>query len=153
MPGAPQPFRIDEQYLRDQVLRAYHENREAGDKSAKVLAAIRQFLSGAPGAAGARRYWFEEDPPASIASFAEDLELTEAGLARLVLQPLLEQAQSASLSSRRELVDNLAVYVSSQAGAVAVKARLDETLAAGLVAAAIIGIHRTGPEPFLEVLG
>ena len=55
----------------------------ATERRKAVLDAVRQFLSGAPGGKSAPgRYWFEEDPPASIASFVEDLDGAAPGLAR-----------------------------------------------------------------------
>jgi hypothetical protein len=144
---------VHEALLRQTVLRAYHEKREMGgsNKAAKAakaaLAAVRQFLSGAPGTmVSSERYWFEEDPRASVASFVADLERALPGLARAVLEPVLAQARQGRAEGRRELALNLSLYVSGLAGAVAVKTGLDETLAAGVVAAVILGLSRLGAE-------
>lgn len=153
MPPEPESYQVDEELLRQCVLRAYHEKRESGVKAKRTLSAIRQFLSGAPGGENVPgRYWFEQDPPASIASFVEDLEKVAAGLARTAFEPVLAQARKAAHEGQKELAPKLSVYLSSLGGAVAVKAKLDETLACGLVSAAIIGLARLGPELFEKAL-
>jgi len=148
-----QAFPVDETALRDWVLKAYHERRQAAGKSKRALDAVRQFLSGAPGGQSVlERYWFEEDPPASVRSFIEDLQRTEAGLARTVLEPLLASVREMEKRKSRTLARNVSVYVASLAGAVAVKSRLDETIASSLIAAAIIGLSRLGRKPFEAAL-
>lgn len=146
-------FRVDEGPLRAGVLKAYHENRKAPGPAKRALDAIRQFLSGAPGGKTVlRRYWFEEDPPASIASFFEDLEKAADGLTRSVFEPLLAAVRQMEEKQSPDLAPNLAVYVSSLAGPVALKARIDETLASAIVSAAIIGLAHAGRAPFEEAL-
>ncbi|MBI4601232.1 MAG: hypothetical protein HY721_04645 [Planctomycetes bacterium] len=142
-------FLVDEEPLRQAVLKAYHEKRGRPGPAAKVLAAVRQFLSGAPGSNSvAGRYWFEEDPVGSAARFVEDLERAAPGLGRGAVEPLLVAVRDMEAKRRRELSPNLAVYVASLAGPLALKAGIDETLAASVVAAAIIGLSRAGRGPF-----
>ena len=69
-----------------------------------------------------------------------------------MFEPLLAQARKTLAKRQDEIAPNLSVYVSSLAGAVAVKAELDETLACGLVSAAILSVSRVGVEPFEETL-
>jgi hypothetical protein len=146
-------FAVDEEPLRETVLRAYQETRGATGAPKAVLDAVRQFLSGAPGGKSAPdRYWFEEDPPASIASFVEDLDGAAPGLARQVLDPLLAAVVKMEKNRGRELVPNVAMLVSSLSGAVSVKTGLDETLAGAALSAAILGLSRLGSDPFTGVL-
>ena len=142
-------IRVDEGTLRGWVLKAYQENRGSDGITKRVLDAIRQFLSGAPGGMQAgTSYWFEEDPPASIASFIEDLERASPGLARRTFEPLLEQVSKNLAAGQENLAENMTVFVSALAGALAVKVDLEEDLACALLSAAILGVHRLGPEPF-----
>lgn len=142
-------FPVDEEPLRQAVLKAYHEKRGAPGAAKGVLDAVRQFLSGPPGGDSVpARYWFEEDPPASIASYVVDLERASPQLARNVLDPLLAEVARVDAKSGRGLARNLPVYVSSLAGAVAVKNRIDETVAAAAISAAILGLSRLGQGPF-----
>jgi hypothetical protein len=146
-------FAVDEEPLREAVLKAYHAKRSAGGTAKRVLDAVRQFLSGAPGGESVPgRYWFEEDPPASTASFVEDLDGAAPGLARQVLEPLLAAVARMEKKGARELVPNVPVLVSSLSGAVSVKTGLDETLSGAALSAAILGLSRVGPVPFAAAL-
>ena len=150
-------FAVDEQPLRDYILKAYHDARPGSEKNRLAIDATRQFLSGPPGGEAALgRYWFQEDPEASIKSFLEDLERVDENLARSVLQPLLaamdEMARKKKKKKKSTLAPNLSVYVSSLSGSCAVKADLDETVASAVVSAAILGLSRLGGGPFERVL-
>jgi len=146
-------FPVDETPLRDWVLKAYQERRGLTGKPKRALDAVRQFLSGAPGGQTVvDRYWFEEDPPASVASLVEDLEKAEPGLARSAFEPLVAAVKDIEEERSGELAPNLSVYVSSLAGSLAVKTGLDETLACSVISAAIIGLSRLGRKPFEESL-
>lgn len=150
---SPSRFPLDETPLREHVLRTYHERRDRPEPASQILSAIRQFLSGPPGGETIPDiYWFEEDPDFSIADFLTSLESVGAGLASQTFEPLLEAIEEREKLSAKDFVPNLSVYVSSMAGALAVKARLDETLACGLIAAALIGISRLGTTPFRILL-
>lgn len=143
---------MNEELLRECVLKAYHENRDSGKEGKRALDSMRQLLSGAPGSTVGHGYWFEQDPPSSVRSFVVDLEAAMGGLAALVVDPVLAQFAKARRAGVTELAPNLAVFVSSVGGAVAVKAELDEALACGLVAAATIGISIAGEETFSAAL-
>jgi hypothetical protein len=146
-------FPIDEEPLRDAVLKAYHENRGAAGAPRALLAAVRQFLSGAPGGDSVPgRYWFEEDPRASVASYLDDLDGAAPDLAALVMEPLLAALDKGEKQRSRELAPNLPVFVKSLAGSIAVKTGLDETLTGSALAAAILGLARAGRTPFAEAL-
>jgi hypothetical protein len=146
-------FAVDEQPLRDFVLKAYHEGVKSPGPSKRTLDAIRQFLSGAPGGKTVLdRYWFEEDPPASTVSYVEDLDRASPGLARTVVEPLLAAMRHMEEKKSRELAPNLSVYVLSLAGPVALKAKIDETLASAAISAAILGLSRVGKGPFEAAL-
>lgn len=146
-------FSVDEAPLRDWILKAYQDNRGSTGKLKRALDAVRQFLSGAPGGqSGVARYWFEEDAPASVASFVEDLDRAEPGLARSAFEPLVAAVKDIDESGSGKLAPNLSVYVSSLAGSIAVKTGLDETLACSVISAAILGLSRCGTKPFEESL-
>ena len=146
-------FSMDEEPLRQVVLKAYHENKGSQGKPKRALDAMRQFLSGAPGGETVlQRYWFEEDPQASARSFVADLEKAATGLSRSVLDPLIAAAAQMEATKSRELAPNVSVYVSSLAGAVALRAGIDETLACALLSAAILGLSRVGRKPFEAAL-
>ena len=147
-------FEVDEQPLRDYILKAYHDARPASEKNRLAIDATRQFLSGPPGGEAALgRYWFQEDPEASIKSFLEDLDRVDKNLARSVLQPLLAAMDKMARKKKKStLAPNLSVYVSSLSGSCAVKADLEETVASAVVSAAILGLSRLGGGPFERVL-
>ncbi len=147
-------FAVDEQPLRDYILKAYHDARPASEKNRLAIDATRQFLSGPPGGEAALGlYWFQEDPEASIKSFLEDLDRVDENLARSVLQPLLAATDEMAREKKKStFAPNLSVYVSSLSGSCAVKAELDETVASAVVSAAILGLARLGAGPFERVL-
>jgi hypothetical protein len=154
VPPQPNQFQVNEDMLQQHILKAHHEKRDVGKPSKKALDAVRQFLSGAPGGPNVpTHYWFEKDPPASLASFVGDLEKVSAGLPRVLFEPVIAQAKKVSKEGGHELASNLALYVTSQAGAVAVKAQLDETVASSLVSTVVLALARLGWEPFEKALG
>ncbi len=144
---------VDEQTLRDLVLKAYHEARARSHKGRLGVDSVRQFLAGAPGGETVPgNYWFEQDPDASLDSFLSDLDRTSPALVASVFEPLLQTVRELEAAGRSELAPNPNVYVSSLSGSCAVKADLDETVAAGIVAATIIGLARLGRERFEQAL-
>jgi hypothetical protein len=147
-------FTVDEEPLRQWVLKAYHEKRSGSEAARRALHAVRQLLSGAPGGESVTgRYWFEEDPFASARSFVEDLELASPGLARLTFEPLLEAMSQAASKGSSGIAPNVPVYISSLAGAMAVKSGLDELIANAVLSAAVLGLSRAGRGPFDAALG
>ena len=143
---------VNEELLRECVLKAYHENRSRGKEAKRALDGIRQFLSGAPGGVVARGYWFEQDPASSAKSLVVDLEAAKQGLAALVFETVLAQFAKARQEGATELALNLSVFLSSVGGAVAVKADIDEALACGLVATVMIGVSVAGESTFNTAL-
>jgi hypothetical protein len=146
-------FPLDEIPLRQEILKAYHSERKKGGTHRRVLDAIRQLLSGAPGGESfLGNYWFEVDPAASARSFVTDLDKAAPGLATAVLGPVLAAARRREKENRREIAPSVHLLVSSLAGAVAVKSDLGEPLAGAVVAAAFIAVARAGCEPFEAAL-
>ncbi len=146
-------FPVDEQPLRDCILKAYHEDRDRSKKCRQAVDSVRQFLSGPPGGEPApERYWFQESPEASIKSFLVDLDRADQNFVRSVFEPLMTAVGEMEREKRRSLARNLPVYVSSLSGSSAVKANVDETVASAVVAAAILGLSRLGRAPFERVL-
>ena len=146
-------FPVDEQPLRESVLKAYHEGREESEQARWAVDGVRQFLSGAPGGeTAAGHYWFEDSPAASIKSFLVDLDRSNPNLVVSVFQPLLAAVDEIYEEKKSTVAPNLSVYVSSLAGSCAVKSQLTETVASGVIAAAIIGLSRLGKAPFEKAL-
>ena len=100
----------------------------------------------------AGHYWFEDSPAASIKSFLVDLDRSNPNLVVSVFQPLLAAVDEIYEEKKSTLAPNLSVYVSSLAGSCAVKSQLTETVASGVIAAAIIGLSRLGKAPFEKAL-
>lgn len=150
---ATEPFPLDEAPLRDWLLRAYHEKHRGPAVGREVLSAIRQFLSGPPGGESVPDvYWFEEDADFAIADFAAALDGVRDGLAAQTFDPVIAAIEERIAAASRELAPNLSVYVSSLAGALAVKSGLDETVSCALVAAVIIAASRLGPQPLRRAI-
>lgn len=139
-------FPIDERPFRDAVLKAYHEKRSASEKNAALMAAVRQFLSGPPGGESAldRSYFFELDPARSVGDFFAELDRNVPNLARKTAEPIVRCALEAEQKGSRELAPNPALWAASLAGSLAVKAALDETIAAALVSATVLAVARLG---------
>lgn len=145
--------RIDEEPLRQWILKAYHERRGGGQRDREVLDAIRQLLSGPPGGAGhPSQYYFEINPEMSIWRFMGALESAVRGLPSMVFRPLLATLDENGEAGTDHFVSNVSVYVASVAGAMAVKGRLDETLACGLVASGLLALARLGKPTVLDAL-
>ena len=145
-------FSLDEEPLRQWVLKAYHERRLESAMARAAMDAVRQFLSGPPGGTNTpESYWFEEDPPSSVKSYLEDLEKVAAGLSGLIFEPIFGFLKKRG-SSVRAPFPKPAVYVASLAGSLAVRAGIDETVACAVISAALIGLSRIGAEVFEEAL-
>jgi len=146
-------FPIDDEPLRERVLRAYHEKRQEPGTAKLALSAVRQFLSGAPGARNVPgRYEFEEDPGPAVARFIAELDLVKPGLARASLERLLEAVKKMEKKQSRELAPKISVYIASLAGPLALRSGLDETLASAVLSAAVLGLSRLGRKPFEDAL-
>lgn len=136
---------IDEAPLREWILRAYQDSGETAGEAARILAAVRTFLSGVPGApTELATYKFEESPTESIREFVLDMEAVHRGLSRKVFSPLLAAAGQQGMFRDAQSPPNLSLYVSSLAGSLAVKSGIDETQACALLASALLAIVRLG---------
>jgi hypothetical protein len=148
-----QGFPIDDQPLRERVLKAYHEKRKETGTARLALNAVRQFLSGAPGARNVPgRYEFEDSPEPAVARFMADLDLVRPGFARAALERLLDAVKRMEKQKSRELAPKISVYIASLAGPLALRSGLDETLASAVLSAAVLGLSRLGRKPFEEAL-
>jgi len=135
------------------VLAAYHRHRRGEDFERAILEIVRRFLSGPSDKSGSpSKYWFETDSEIRTRRFARELEHVRPGLSKAVVTPLAvaveerARTEASSASNRYELAPNLALWIGSLAGAVAVHAKIDETLAAGLLATVLLAFARLGPE-------
>ena len=81
---------IDEEPLKDWILKAYHEKALESEEHAQLLDAVRLFLSGATSRYSSLSYYFEGDPESSLGSFALQLNEVSDGLAAALLEPIEE---------------------------------------------------------------
>ncbi len=137
---------LDEEPLRKAVLKGYFGDRVAPLEPVPLIAQLRELLSGAPGApTEPTTYRFEVDPEASIPLFLAGIDAECKGLARLIVEPILSAAEEMASGKRKEIAPNLAVFVSSLAGSIAVKAKLSEAEAGALLAGFLLVVSRLGP--------
>jgi hypothetical protein len=145
-------FRIDEEALRQIVLKAYHAKRTSDDASDQdILEAVRAFLSGGVADFGRPTYRFEDSPESALETFAAALEATSAGLASALAAPLLSAIDEAATraspvgsSAATELAPNPSVWLASLAGPIALRHSLDETVVSSALAATTLGLARLG---------
>ena len=141
-------IRIDEDSLRGLILKAYHELGASQDITREVLEAVRFFLSGPIGGMEVPgSYYFEDDPPAHVWRFLGTLESAVSGLPAAVYGPLLAATEEAKRTEGREIATNVAVFVASVSGPIAVKTGLEETVVGSLVATGLLSLDRVGIEP------
>lgn len=143
------PFPVDEGPLRDSVLKAYHEKHGEPGSTRGILDAIRQFLSGPPGAKVPHfTYHFEEFRESSVVSFFEDLERAVPDLPRATVGPLLVALEESRSNGAGRTPLNVPLWLASLAGSVSVRTGLDETLTSAILSAAVLGMSRLGTGPF-----
>jgi hypothetical protein len=146
-------FGIEEEPLRQWILKAYHDRRGGGQSDREILDAIRQFLSGpAGGPSVPGQYFFEVKPEKSVWRFVGSLESTVKGLSGMVFAPLLGAMEEKERRRQAAIAPNLSLYVSSIAGPIAVRSKLDETLTCALVAAGLLGLARLGKSEIVGAL-
>jgi len=156
-------FAIDEEPLRQWILKAYHEKRDGDPRERKLLDEMRAFLSGAIGGLSSPRYRFEDTPRATVTAFAAALDATRVGLTAQLLEPLfqsLEPVGSNECSSRANaaratpaLAPNLSVFIAFLAGPIALRSGLDETLVCALLSTWLLALARLGRFRVKEYLG
>ncbi len=144
---------LDEEPLRAAVLKGYFGDRVAPLEPVPLLAHLRELLSGPPGGpTEPSTYRFEVDPEAMVPVFLAGIEAERKGLARLIVDPILSAAEQIASGKRGEIAPNLAVFVSSLAGAIAVKAKVNEAEAGALAAGFLLVVSRLGPSRTKRVL-
>ena len=155
-------FDIDEDPLRQWILKAYHEKRGGSESEREVLEAIREFLSGPADGLGSPRYRFEDASEPSILAFAEKLEKACEGCVDSLLDPLLQGLEPEALemgtadaakSSSPDLAPNLSVYIAFLAGSIALKTKLDETLVCALLSTWLLALAKLGQHEVERILG
>ena len=147
-------FWLDEDPLREWILKAYHEKRRDLGKSQLLTEAVRELLSGAPGGPSyPAQYYFEKTPESSVRRFAGCLGEVSPGLDRAVYEPILRAIAEKEKTKGSELAPNLSLYVASISGPIALKTGVDETLVCALVSAALLTIARLGRKQVAEHLG
>jgi hypothetical protein len=153
VPGGPHHLAIDEEAVRDWILRAYHERRGDDPREAKLADAVRGLLSGPPGGPSAGDYYFEKDPARSVPRFAADLDAVHADLAAAIFQPLLQAAEKRAIQPQAGAPSNTSVFLASLSGPIAVKAGLAETAVCAVLGAALLVLARLGSERLRGLLG
>ena len=76
---------LDEEALREWVLKAYHEKALESEEHAQLLDAVRLLLSGATSRYSSLSYYFEGDPESSLGSFARQINEVSEDLAATLL--------------------------------------------------------------------
>ena len=158
-PGA---FEIDEEPLRQWILKAYQEHQPASPTIdvREILASIREFLSGPAGGSSSPIYRFEDAPEQLVTGFADRLDATHADLAALVLEPLLQGLGGRAGDGHRgkktdespELAPNISVYIACLAGPIAIKTELDETLVCALLSTWLLALAKLGRMKVQKIL-
>ena len=81
-------FRLDEEALREWVLKAYHEKAIESEEHARLLDAVRLMLSGATSRYSSVSYYFEGDPGSCLSSFARQIDEVSDNLAAALFEPI-----------------------------------------------------------------
>ena len=151
-------FEIDEEPLRQWILKAYHQSDQSAGDDREILAAIREFLSGPTGGLSSPIYRFEDAPERLVAEFSARLEATRSNLAAVVLAPLVQGLEGGASDEHAtenispELAPNLSVYVAFLAGPIAIKTELDETLVCALLSTWLLALAKLGRMKVQKIL-
>jgi len=154
-------FKIDEEPLRQWILKAHHSNPKREDASGRVLDAIRHFLSGPIGGLSSPRYWFHDRSDVALSDFAAELYEAHPELLSVTLEPLLQGIESGGEASANsgdgdesspELAPNLSVYVAFLAGPIALKTSLDETVVCALVSTILLALAKLGRDEVARII-
>jgi hypothetical protein len=153
--AAPPPdvFWLDEEPLRKAILKGYFAEKDVPLDPEPLIAHLRDLLSGAPGADTVPEvYFFEEDPEETIPAFLRGIDRESPGLANLVAEPLIAAAEDLVSGKRKEIAPNTAVFISSLAGSIAVKADVSEAVAGALLAGFLLAVERLGPRKVRDLV-
>ena len=153
---------LDEEALREWVLKAYHEKALESEEHAQLLDAVRLFLSGATSRYSSLSYYFEGDPESSLGSFARQINEVSDGLAASLLEPIelgagkIEPVKAANENQNgaasAAAAPNLSLYVSSLAGPIAMRREIDETVVCSLLSTVLLAVSRLGIKRVREAL-
>ena len=155
---------LDEEPLREWVLKAYHEKALDSEEHARLVDAERLLLSGPNAHYNSARYYFEADPGPRLEAFARQLDEVSENLAADLFEPIelgLKQSEP-SLETPEERprgrasaasATNLSLYIASLAGPIALRAGIDETVACSLLSTVLLAVSRVGITPVREALG
>ena len=155
---------IDEEPLKDWILKAYHEKALDSEEHARLVDAERLLLSGPNAHYNSTRYYFETDPGPRLEAFAHQLDEVSENLAAALFEPIelgLKQSEP-SLETPKERprgrasatsATNLSLYIASLAGPIALRAGIDETVACSLLSTVLLAVSRVGITQVREALG
>lgn len=153
---------LDEEPLREWVLKAYHEKAIESEEHAQLLDAVRLLLSGATSRYNSISYYFEGDPESSLGSFARQLNEVSDDLAAALLEPIelgagkidpvnaVQENQNGAAGAAS--APNLSLYVSSLAGPIAMRRGIDETVVCSLLSTVLLAVSRLGINRVREAL-
>ncbi|MCH2363562.1 MAG: hypothetical protein MK479_03180 [Planctomycetes bacterium] len=162
--GEREALNLDEEPLKDWILKAYHEKALDSEEHARLVDAERLLLSGPNAHYNSARYYFEADPGPRLEAFARQLDEVSENLAADIFEPIelgLKQSEP-SLKTPEERprgranaasATNLSLYIASLAGPIAMRAGIDETVACSLLSTVLLAISRVGITPVREALG
>ena len=153
---------LDEEPLREWVLKAYHEKALESEEHAQLLDAVRLLLSGATSRYSSLSYYFEGDPKTSLASFARHINEVSDDLAAALLEPIelgAGKTEPGDVAKEKQngaagaaAAPNLSLYVSSLAGPIAMRRGIDETVVCSLLSAVLLAVSRLGIKRVREAL-
>ena len=153
---------LDEEPLREWVLKAYHEKASESEEHAQLLDAVRLLLSGATSRYSSISYYFEGDPESSLSSFARQINEVSDDLAAALLEPIelgagkidpanaVQKNQNGAAGAAS--APNLSLYVSSLAGPIAMRRGIDETVVCSLLSTVLLAVSRLGINRVREAL-
>ena len=153
--GEREALNLDEEPLKEWILKAYHEKALDNEEHARLVDAQRLLLSGPNSHFNSATYYFEEDPEQRLEIFARQLDKVSDNLAASLFEPLelgMKQSEPSLTASPREKTGgaspisatNLSLYIASLAGPIAMRTGLDETVTCSLLSTVLLAISRTG---------
>ena len=85
--GEQEVFDLDEEPLKEWILKAYHERALDSEEHARLVDGQRLLLSGPDSPFNSGTYYFEEDPGPRLATFARQLDEIREQLATALFEP------------------------------------------------------------------
>ena len=162
--GEQETFDLDEEPLKEWILKAYHERALDSEEHARLVDAQRLLLSGPDSPFNSGTYYFEEDPGPRLENFARQLDEISEQLATALFEPLergMKQSEPSLAAPPREKTagasaasaTKLSLYIASLAGPIALRTGLDETVICSLLSTVLLAMSKVGITRVREALG